>query len=79
MSVYYNFDNNYLRIAWYASVSLSDRVIIFGSTAFSNSPNIGVYKAGSWSSLGQLKSPRYGYGAIEQAGKIMIIGGRNAK
>ena len=68
--------NIYLSIYCYASVSLPDRVIIFGSSWWSNtSPTIGVYKAGSWSSLGQLKSTRWGYGAVEQAGKVMIVGG----
>merc|ERR1711953_1301343 len=60
----------------YASVSLVDRVIIFGSTT-GGSPKIGVYKSGSWYSIGQLKSPRFSYGAVEQSGTVMIVGGRD--
>ena len=67
--------NIYLRIDHYASVSLIDRVYIFGSSSSSNSPNIGVYKSGSWSSIGQLKSVRHAYGAVEDNGSVMIVGG----
>ena len=57
-------------------MSLADRVIIFGSTYDSNhSPKIGVYQAGNWYSIGQLKSGRSAYGAVEQAGTVMIVGG----
>ena len=70
----------YFRIEYYASVSLADRVIIFGSTSTkATSPEIAVYKAGSWSSIGVLKSPRYSYGAVEYNGIVMIVGGRNSQ
>ena len=71
--VYHSFDDIYLRLSRYASVSLPDRVIIFGSDVYSS--NIGVYKDGSWYSIGQLKDTRSSYGAIEQAGTVMIVGG----
>ena len=37
---------------------------------------IGVYKSKSWTSIGTLKQPRYSYGAVEQNGIVMIVGGR---
>ena len=70
----------YFRIKHYASVSLADRVIIFGSTSTeATSTEIGVYKGGNWSSIGVLKSPRYSYGAVEYDGIVMIVGGRNSQ
>ena len=69
----------YFRISRYATLSLQDRVIVFGSNAWSSSPKIGVYKSGSWSSIGQLKHPRSYYGAVEQNGMAMIIGGSGTR
>ena len=54
-----------------------DRVIIFGSTVGSSFSKIGVYKSGIWSSIGQLRSQRFAYGAVEQNEMVMIIGGYN--
>ena len=63
----------------YASVSLEDRVILFGSTANGNAQDIAEFKSGEWSSIGKLKSVRYGYGAIHQYRNVMIIGGRKTQ
>ena len=58
-------------------MSLDDRVIIFGTTLETTDPTIGVYN-GNWYSIGKLKSKRYCcYGAVEQAGIVMIVGGRD--
>ena len=54
---------------------MDDRVIIFGTTYSYNSHKIGLFKSGSWSSIGKLKSPRQSYGAVEQNGIVMIVGG----
>ena len=43
----------YFRLHHFASVSLTDRVIVFGSTASSNSRNVAQYKQDIWSVLGQ--------------------------
>ena len=61
-------------------MSLDDRVIIFGSTAGEGTTSdIGVYKDASWYTIGKLKSPRHSYGAVVQAGIVMIIGGRGTQ
>ena len=67
--------NIYLRIYRYASVSVKDRVIIFGVSW--NSP-IGVYKSRKWSTIGQLEHSRFSYGPVEQNGMVMIIGGKRS-
>ena len=51
-------------------------MIIFGSTAGEGTEtDIGVYKAGDWYTIGKLKSQRHSYGAVVQAGIVMIVGG----
>ena len=72
----------FLRISHFGTVSLEDRVIVFGTTysAYPSSPQICQYRNGRWNgSLGQLESPRAAYGAVDYEGIVMIVGGEDTQ
>ena len=62
----------------FATVSIEDRIILFGSTFRSStmSNTVTQYKSGKWSKIGsELESPRHSYAAVYNNGMVMIIGG----
>ena len=67
----------YLRIKLYDTVSLNDRVIVFGGR-IDNSLQSGSIIAefnGSWKQIGSLKQPRDGHSVTMQGDDVLVIGG----
>ena len=69
----------YLSIKEYATVSLSDSVIVFGgytSSVLSSQSNVvAEFKNGRWDQIGELMQSRYGHSAIEYGGRNLVVGG----
>merc|ERR1712062_201125 len=66
----YPFDSS---VSNYATLSLEDRIILFGSS--SNMKSVSQFKSGNWTEIGELESPRKSYGAIHFNGITVIVGG----
>lgn len=66
------------RMTNFATISMEDRIILFGSTFISStmSNTVTQYKSGKWSKIGsELESPRHSYAAVYNNEMVMIIGG----
>ena len=64
------------RLSNYGTISLSDRVILFGTNFYTDmSPAVVVYKNDIWTQIGTQSSPRSSYGVIHNGEVAMIVGG----
>jgi len=68
------------RIAYYATASTSDSVLIIGGyDNYYGSPSytstIAEYKDGNWKNVGNLAQARHGHGAIKSGSITMVVGG----
>ena len=70
-------DKLQFRIAYYATASTDESVLIIGGFT-GGSPNIiltiAEYKNGSWKNIGNLVQARYDHGAITSGSVTMIVG-----
>ena len=65
-------------IFYYATVSLSDSVVVFGGwNGRSDLSTVAEFSAssGAWSKLGDLQQPRHGHSAITNGKTVLVIGG----
>ena len=80
---YYHSNLILFRIAYYATASTIDSVLIIGgydnyygpSDGQSYTSTIAEYKDGNWKNVGNLAQARHGHGAITSGSITMVVGG----